>query len=178
MFDRFPPSRWIDLQAVDRLDQFGNLHRQFADGNQMVIQGNPPSRILISNAVTTKDLRLDVNGRIVDAYQINNITGATQQRPDCFGAIVDGYGAMHGVNGRVERRNGLISPNERAYVHGLISGFPERWAFLPQQQNGQFIPRPYYNNQRPHHHNSNPYHHNGRSYHNNSRPYNSNQRYR
>ncbi len=145
LFDQLPRSRWIDLQGFDQVNQFGNLVRQFNDGNQMVIEGNPPARILVTNGVTTKDLRLDFNGRVVDAYQINNATGFVQRRPDCQGAIVDGYGALHGVNGRVERRNGLISPNEHAYVRGLANGFQERWAFLPQYQNNRFVPRPYYN---------------------------------
>lgn len=144
LLDQLPPSRWTDLQARDSFDQFGNLVRQFNDGNTVVISGNPPNRVIISNDVITKDLTLDPTGRVLQAVEINNLTGFARPRPDCQGAIVDGYGAMHGVNGRVERRNGLISPNERAYVHGLINGFPERWAFLPPCHNNVYRPGPYY----------------------------------
>lgn len=159
LFDRLPPSRWIDLQAVDNIDANGNLVRQFNDGNRVVISGNPPQRILVMNDVITKDLTLDANGRIIQAVEINNHTGFSRLRPDCQGAIVDGYGAMHGVNGRVERRNGLISPNERAYVHGLINGFPERWAYLPPNYNHHgYRPMPYY----PHRPHYTPRYHRGR----------------
>ncbi|MBY0549533.1 MAG: hypothetical protein K2W95_19810 [Candidatus Obscuribacterales bacterium] len=160
LFDRLPPSRWIDLQAVDNIDRNGNLVRQFNDGNRVVIAGNPPQRILVMNDVITKDLTLDANGRIIQAVEINNATGFSRVRPDCQGAIVDGYGAMHGVNGRVERRNGFISPNERAYVQGLINGFPERWAYLPNNFNhhGGYRPAPYF----PHRPHYTPRYHRGR----------------
>jgi hypothetical protein len=142
LLDRLPPSRWKDLQAYESLDRQGNVIRNFRDGHAIALVGNPPSRVLIDNGTCVKDLQIDATGHIVRAVERNKFTGASRQRPDYAGGVVDGYGSIHGINGRVERRNGFISPNEQAYVQGLQHGFPERSARFP---NPGRLP-PYYPN--------------------------------
>lgn len=139
VFDSLPPSPWIDMQCFDSSDARGNLIRQFRDGHTLAVSRQFPIAAVTQSGILERRMQLDANGQIIQAVEVDRRTGGFRQRPDFQGGLLDGYGSVHRIDGVVERPNGLVSPNEQAYVIGLVQGFPER-AYVQAQNPYQWLP--------------------------------------